>query len=73
MVYLKGKDRKLVVVSNRLPFHKIKNRKKEFVWEKAAGGLITGMEPILLETNGVWLGWDGHPVEDVSKEKFKLI
>jgi len=72
MLKLKGKNRNLVVVSNRLPFYRKKTSKGKFVWEKAAGGLITAMEPILLQANGIWLGWDGLPVDNPRKQRFKL-
>ncbi|MGB2661012.1 MAG: trehalose-6-phosphate synthase [Candidatus Omnitrophota bacterium] len=73
MIHFKGKDRGLVVVSNRLPFLRSVNKKGESVWEKAAGGLITALEPILLDANGVWLGWDGYPVEEAGKTQVELI
>ncbi|MFC1644289.1 trehalose-6-phosphate synthase [Candidatus Omnitrophota bacterium] len=73
MIRFKGKDRRLVVVSNRLPFHRSLNKKGESVWEKAAGGLITAMEPILLDADGIWLGWDGYPEEDTKGTKIRLI
>ena len=59
MIKLKGKDRGLIVVSNRLPFTRRKNKKGQYVWEKSTGGLITAMEPILLDVKGMWIGWDG--------------
>ena len=68
MIKLKGKDRKLVVVSNRLPFTRTRNKKGQYVWKKSTGGLITAMEPILLDVNGMWIGWDG--VIDAEPESF---
>ena len=68
MIKLKGKDRRLVVVSNRLPFTRTKNKKGQYVWKKSTGGLITAMEPILLDVNGMWIGWDG--VIDAEPESF---
>ena len=73
MIHFKGKDRGLIVVSNRLPFHRSVNEKGESVWEKAAGGLITAMEPILFDADGVWLGWDGYISEEADKKKVELI
>ena len=72
MIRFKGKNRGLIVVANRLPFYKREVKGGKFVWEKAAGGLITAMEPILLEADGIWLGWDGYPVENAGKRKIKL-
>ncbi|MEA3489590.1 MAG: trehalose-6-phosphate synthase [Candidatus Omnitrophota bacterium] len=73
MIRFKGRDRGLVVVSNRLPFSRRRNKNGKFVWDKATGGLITALEPIVQDTNGIWLGWDGLIVEDISKGKLNLI
>ncbi|RKY41247.1 MAG: trehalose-6-phosphate synthase [Candidatus Makaraimicrobium thalassicum] len=73
MIHFKGKDRQLIVVSNRLPFSRRRDKNGKFVWEKAAGGLITAMEPILQDTSGIWLGWDGVICEDAKEEKLSLI
>ena len=74
MIKFKGKNRGLVVVANRLPFTRTVNDKGKTIWKKAAGGLITALEPILLEANGIWLGWDGFPAKDLKKhEKIDLI
>ncbi|MBD3426906.1 MAG: trehalose-6-phosphate synthase [Candidatus Omnitrophica bacterium] len=72
MIHLKGKDRGLVVVSNRLPFHKYEAEDGSLRWAKAAGGLITGLEPILLKLKGTWLGWDGTFSEGAGND-FKLV
>jgi len=68
MLKLKGKDRGLIVVSNRLPFTRRKNKKLQYVWKKSTGGLITAMEPILLDVRGMWIGWDG--VIETDPESF---
>ena len=54
-------DRRLVVVSNRLP---IVVRKKDGKWEvgRGSGGLVTAMEPVMAKNRGLWVGWPG--VED---------
>ncbi len=72
MIYYKGKDRGLIVVSNRLPFYKNIDEKGKIVWAKAAGGLITALEPIIIQAEGTWLGWDGHVVEEI-KEPGKVV
>jgi alpha,alpha-trehalose-phosphate synthase [UDP-forming]/trehalose-phosphatase len=50
---------KLVVVSNRLPNPPAtaEARKRE------AGGLVSALEPALIQHGGVWLGWSGHERE----------
>ncbi|MFH1665525.1 MAG: trehalose-6-phosphate synthase [Candidatus Omnitrophota bacterium] len=67
------KDRRLIVVSNRLPFTRLEDGKGGFVWEKSAGGLITAMEPVLLGLNGIWIGWDGMLSEKPENESSGLI
>ncbi len=73
MIRFKGKERGLIVVSNRLPFTRSQDKSGNFIWRKATGGLITAMEPILQDLNGIWLGWDGFTVEKTGKEKLKII
>lgn len=50
--------RRLVVVSNRLPYNP--HRTSEGIcYVKGSGGLVTALDPILRLTNGLWIGWDG--------------
>lgn len=51
---------KLIVVSNRLPYYQ--NDQKE--WVRASGGLINAVEPIVIDTGGMWIGWDGNISQD---------
>ncbi|MFH1798574.1 MAG: trehalose-6-phosphate synthase [Candidatus Omnitrophota bacterium] len=53
------KEKKMIIASNRLPFYRKKGKSGKDVWKKSAGGLITAIEPILLERGGIWVGWDG--------------
>ncbi|MDD3089216.1 MAG: trehalose-6-phosphate synthase [Candidatus Omnitrophica bacterium] len=71
-MFLHGKDRRLIVVSNRLPFSRYENENGEVKWEKASGGLITALEPILYDLDGIWLGWDGHSAEQSGEERSRL-
>jgi hypothetical protein len=51
-------SRRLVVVSNRLPYSP--HRTPEGIrYEKGSGGLVTALDPILRLSNGLWIGWDG--------------
>ena len=54
---------KLIVASNRLPYYQ--NQKQE--WIRASGGLINAIEPIVINTGGVWIGWDGHPSKEFAE------
>ncbi|MBC7105941.1 MAG: trehalose-6-phosphate synthase, partial [Firmicutes bacterium] len=46
---------KLVVVSNRGPYV-IRGRTKE----RAVGGLVTAMEPVVRASRGTWVAWGGR-------------
>jgi len=49
---------RLVVVSNRLPFHSVR-RKGRVAFVPSPGGLVSALEPALRECGGVWVGWPG--------------
>ncbi|CCB91585.1 trehalose-phosphate synthase [Waddlia chondrophila 2032/99] len=53
----------LIVVSNRLPYYQ--NKKK--IWKRAAGGLINAVEPIVIESKGTWIGWDGNDSKQLTQ------
>jgi len=50
----------LIIAANRLPAHRVAQG-KSFAWHRSPGGLVSAMEPVLLERGGVWIGWDGAP------------
>ncbi|NLV24728.1 MAG: trehalose-6-phosphate synthase [Deltaproteobacteria bacterium] len=55
---MNGKNKRLVVVSNRLPLAVFR---EEGQWQvrKSAGGLVTALQPIIKEHHGLWIGWPG--------------
>ncbi len=54
-----GADRPLVVVSNRLPVERRRGEDGQWRWEPSSGGLVTALEPVVEQTGGVWIGWNG--------------
>ncbi|MCK4852398.1 MAG: trehalose-6-phosphate synthase [Candidatus Omnitrophica bacterium] len=50
---------RLIVVSNRLPYYKDADSAGKPTWKRSPGGLVTALEPIIREINGLWVGWDG--------------
>ncbi|MFC1808933.1 trehalose-6-phosphate synthase [Candidatus Omnitrophota bacterium] len=70
---MKQKQKRLMVVSNRLPFYKTTDEIGNVTWHQATGGLITSLDPVLRKTNGVWLGWDGSGLTTVSDAHLELI
>lgn len=57
-----SQNRRLIVVSNRLP---VVLRQGEDGWElkPGSGGLVTALAPALSHRGGLWIGWPGVPVE----------
>ncbi len=64
-------DRRLIVVSNRLP---IVVSQEEDGWRlnAGAGGLVTALAPVLKRHRGMWIGWPGcgeeAPIDDLLAE-----
>lgn len=52
-------DKRLIVVSNRLPYT-LKRTADGWKTEKSSGGLATAMGPLLKRTSGLWIGWAGE-------------
>lgn len=51
--------RRLVVVSNRLPFVLAPGPDGRLVSRPGSGGLVTALLPVLRDRGGVWVGWPG--------------
>ena len=50
----------LVVVANRLPVVAVPAEGDDApTWERAPGGLVSALEPVLREVDAVWVGWSG--------------
>ncbi|CAG0881639.1 unnamed protein product [Cyprideis torosa] len=55
----------LLVVSNRLPFVLKKDPKTgKYTRHNSAGGLVTAVAPVMIECNGLWVGWPGIQVAE---------
>ncbi len=59
-------QKRLLVVSNRLPFTAVKTQ-EEVQLRPAAGGLVSAMIPIMKARGGLWFGWGGG----ITPEKFR--
>src|SRR5262245_16091983 len=51
--------KRLIVVSNRLPFALDSAGEDLWTVTPAVGGLVSAVEPILRERGGIWIGWPG--------------
>ena len=64
-----GSERKLIVVSNRLPITIKRLAGGRYQYNKSSGGLVTGMSGLNQGKNFEWYGWPGlsAPAEEILK------
>jgi trehalose 6-phosphate synthase len=55
----------VIVVSNRLPYD-IPRPGTEQRPRRNVGGLVNALEPVLAESGGAWIGWDGHTLSSAN-------
>ncbi len=67
-----NKQQRLVVVANRLPFT-LKHDNDEWRVEHSTGGLVTAMEPLLKNSDGIWIGWPGDSDNLDDPQRLKLL
>lgn len=65
-------ERRLVVISNRLPFT-LKRSGEGWRTDRSTGGLATAMGPILSRTNGIWIGWSGESSGQADERRQKTL
>jgi trehalose 6-phosphate synthase len=51
-------EKRLVIISNRLPVSIVKEQGKWSV-KPSSGGLVTALGPVLRNRGGIWIGWPG--------------
>lgn len=66
---IKKKQRRLIIVANRLPVRKIQIG-KDVSWETSPGGLVSALAPFLQQHSGVWVGWTGS--HSSAERSFKV-
>ncbi len=55
--------KRLMVVSNRLPYVLENHTKDRWTLKPGSGGLVTALLPVLRDRGGVWIGWTGTTEE----------
>lgn len=56
----------LVIVSNRLPVDRVIDDSGAASWRPSPGGLVTALQPVMREEDGVWVGWAGVADEEIE-------
>lgn len=66
----KSAQKRLIIVSNRLPIALKKSKDGEWRIEPGSGGLVTALAPVLKNRGGLWIGWPGNTedAEDIDLE-----
>lgn len=56
--------KRLIVVSNRLPYVLEKDHAADrWITKPGSGGLVTALSPVLRDRGGIWIGWTGTTEE----------
>ncbi len=50
-----------IIVANRLPTDRVIEADGSARWQHSPGGLVTALEPVMLNNSGAWVGWAGQP------------
>ncbi|MBN1298937.1 MAG: trehalose-6-phosphate synthase [Actinobacteria bacterium] len=69
---MSGNLKKLIIVSNRVPYNFIKTE-KGFTYKRSIGGLVTALDPVMSLRGGTWIGWNGFlKKQKIIEDKIKL-
>ncbi|MFB6291604.1 MAG: trehalose-6-phosphate synthase [Candidatus Bipolaricaulia bacterium] len=70
---VKDNSRRLLVVSNSEPYQHI-HSDGDIVLKKRAGGLTTGLDPLMKESNNLWIAWgSGEADFEASNDENKVV
>jgi trehalose 6-phosphate synthase/phosphatase len=63
-----GAAKRLIVVSNRLPYVLETVNKSKWSLKPGSGGLVSALLPVLRDRGGIWIGWPGtsDPVANIA-------
>jgi trehalose 6-phosphate synthase len=56
----------LVIVANPLPVDRVELPDGSLGWRRSPGGLVSAMDPVMRDRNGVWIGWPGGTENDLE-------
>ncbi|WP_028636487.1 MULTISPECIES: trehalose-6-phosphate synthase [unclassified Nocardioides] len=56
----------LVIVANRLPVDRVEEPDGSAGWRRSPGGLVSALEPVMRENDGIWIGWPGGTEQDLQ-------
>ena len=65
-----------VAAASRLPVDQVEGPGGQVEWRPSPGGLVTALEPVMRQADGVWIGWPGaagDPPEPFDAEGMHLV
>jgi trehalose 6-phosphate synthase len=64
-----GSAKRLIVVSNRLPYVLENSNRGAWTLTPGSGGLVSALLPVLRDRGGIWIGWSGtsEPVPGIAE------
>ena len=66
------KQRRLLIVANRLPLTVTETEDKTVEYKTSAGGLATGLDSLEIENDKHWIGWPGTcPSDEATQKKIR--
>ncbi len=66
-------QKRLIIVSNRLPVVLAKDDQKNWRVEPGSGGLVTALAPVLRKRGGMWIGWPGYCSDDKNSQLDQIL
>lgn len=65
-------ENRLIIVSNRLPYHIEPDEAGGFELTQSVGGLVTGLSPLHQHHGNIWMGWADTPGELDEDQRKRL-
>jgi trehalose 6-phosphate synthase len=65
-----------VAAASRLPVDQVEGPGGQLEWRPSPGGLVTALEPVMRQADGVWIGWPGaagDPPQPFDAEGMHLV
>lgn len=66
---MKRTTKRLVLISNRLPFSIEQDNNNQLTITQSSGGLVSAITPVMRKRGGLWIGWPGVS-KDINLDKF---
>ena len=66
-------DKRLIIVSNRLPYRVEAEGQDGFSFTRSVGGLVAGLEPLHEHPGNLWIGWADEPesLDEGARRRFE--